>query len=128
MSKQFLLFLFTGGIAAVVNFGSRIAFSRWTNFTVAVVLAYVTGMITAFVLNKLFVFTESTRSVRTSALLFTIVNVFGAAQTLLVSLALAYYVLPWMGIGWHVDEIAHAVGVAVPVFTSYLGHKHWSFR
>jgi len=128
MSKQFVMFLLTGGFAAVVNFGSRILYSRWTNFTVAVVLAYVTGMVTAFVLNKLFVFTDSTQSVRRSALLFTIVNVFGAAQTLLVSLALAYYVLPRMGIGWHVDEIAHAVGVAVPVFTSYLGHKHWSFR
>jgi len=27
-----------------------------------------------------------------------------------------------------IPEIAHAVGVAVPVFTSYLGHKHWSFK
>ncbi|MGZ8096491.1 MAG: hypothetical protein ACXWUD_09650 [Methylosarcina sp.] len=25
-------------------------------------------------------------------------------------------------------EIAHAIGVAVPVFTSYIGHKRWSFR
>ena len=23
---------------------------------------------------------------------------------------------------------AHAVGIVVPVFTSYLGHKHWSFK
>ncbi len=25
-------------------------------------------------------------------------------------------------------EIAHAFGVVVPVFTSYIGHKHLSFR
>ncbi|TGT79823.1 GtrA family protein, partial [Mesorhizobium sp. M8A.F.Ca.ET.161.01.1.1] len=25
-------------------------------------------------------------------------------------------------------EIAHAVGVAVPVFSSYVGHKYLSFR
>jgi putative flippase GtrA len=41
---------------------------------------------------------------------------------------LAYYVLGWLGITRFVPEIAHAVGVAVPVFTSYLGHKRWSFK
>ena len=25
-------------------------------------------------------------------------------------------------------EIAHAVGIVVPVFTRYIGHKRWSFR
>jgi putative flippase GtrA len=25
-------------------------------------------------------------------------------------------------------EIAHAVGIVVPVFTSFIGHKYWSFR
>jgi hypothetical protein len=33
-----------------------------------------------------------------------------------------------MGVTAYVPEIAHGVGVAVPVFTSYLGHKHFSFR
>ena len=32
------------------------------------------------------------------------------------------------GITRFVPEIAHAVGVAVPAFTSYLGHKRWSFK
>ena len=27
-----------------------------------------------------------------------------------------------------VHEITHAVGVVVPVFSSYLGHKHLSFK
>jgi putative flippase GtrA len=33
-----------------------------------------------------------------------------------------------MAITWHARDIAHAVGVAVPVFTSYVGHKRWSFK
>lgn len=49
-------------------------------------------------------------------------------QTLAVSMGLALYVLPALGVTRHVAEIAHAVGVIVPVFTSYLGHKHLSFR
>jgi putative flippase GtrA len=27
-----------------------------------------------------------------------------------------------------VHEIAHAAGIAAPVFTSYIGHKRWSFQ
>jgi len=39
-----------------------------------------------------------------------------------------YYLLPIAGVTQWAPEIAHAVGVAVPVFTSYLGHKKFSFR
>ena len=41
---------------------------------------------------------------------------------------LAYYLLPAIGVRHYVQEIAHAIGIIIPVFTSYLGHKRWSFR
>lgn len=128
LSRQFLAFLFTGGIAAVVNFGSRILFSHWMSFSSAVILAYVFGMITAYVLAKLFVFKESQQSAHRSAAFFVLVNLIAVVQTWAVSLVLANYLLPAMGITKFVQEIAHAVGVAVPVFSSYIGHKRWSFR
>lgn len=37
-------------------------------------------------------------------------------------------VLPSTGVTRFSPEIAHAAGISFPVFTSYLGHKHWSFR
>lgn len=128
MSRQFLTFLFTGGTAAAVNFGSRIVYSHWLGFSTAVILAYITGMVTAFVLAKLFVFKESEQSVRRSAMFFVLVNIVAALQTWIISVGLAFYILPALGVQTFVDEIAHAIGVAVPVFTSYLGHKRWSFR
>ncbi len=127
-SRQFLLFLLTGGTAAAVNFGSRILFSVWLSFSTAVILAYLTGMVTAFVLARVFVFKQSSQSVQRSALFFVLVNVIAVVQTWAISMGLAYYGLPALGVTRWVTEIAHAVGVAVPVFTSYLGHKHWSFR
>jgi putative flippase GtrA len=127
-SRQFLLFLLTGGIAAIVNFGSRIVYSQWLNFSTAVILAYVTGMVTAFVLAKLFVFKQSTQALHHSAFYFALVNLVAVLQTWVISLGLAYYLLPALAITTFVEEIAHAVGVAVPVFTSYVGHKHWSFH
>jgi putative flippase GtrA len=128
MSRQFLMFLLTGGIAAVVNFGSRILYSTWLSFSSAIILAYITGMITAFVLAKLFVFKDSQLSVHRSAAFFVLVNLVAVLQTWGISMVLAYYLLPWLGVTLFAQEIAHTFGVAVPVFTSYLGHRHWSFR
>lgn len=127
-SRQFLSFLLTGGIAAAVNFTSRIAYNRWVDFPVAVVLAYITGMITAFVLAKLFVFSDSKQGLQRSAMFFCLVNAVAVFQTWAISMLLAYYVLPSLGVTQYVHELSHAVGVVVPVFTSYLGHKRWSFR
>ena len=128
MSRQFVIFLVTGGVAAAVNFGSRILYNQWVNFSVAVVMAYLTGMVTAFVLARYFVFTESNQSMQRSALWFVVVNIVAVMQTWVISMLLAYYVLPRMGLTQFIAEIAHAVGVVVPVFTSYLGHKRFSFK
>jgi putative flippase GtrA len=128
MSRQFIIFLVTGGFAAAVNFGSRIVYNQWVSFSVSVVLAYLTGMVTAFVLARYFVFTESSQSMQRSALWFVVVNIVAVIQTWVISMLLAYYLLPRMGFSRFIPEIAHAVGVVVPVFTSYLGHKRFSFK
>ncbi|KAF0862386.1 GtrA family protein [Pseudomonas sp. LD120] len=127
-SKQFLIFLLVGGFAAAVNFGSRFLYNYWVSFSTAVVLSYITGMTTAFLLSKLFVFKESTQRTHHSILYFILVNIAAILQTLLTTLFLAYYALPKLGITHFAKELSHAVGVIVPVFTSYLGHKRWSFR
>ncbi len=128
LSRQFILFLVTGGTAAFVNFGSRMFYNHWVSFSSAIVLAYVTGMVTAFVLAKCLVFKQSEQSVGRSAFLFTAVNVVAVLQTWLISMGLAMHALPAMGVQLWVPEIAHALGVVVPVFTSYWGHKNFSFR
>ncbi len=127
-SRQFLVFLLTGGMAAALNFGSRIVYSHWLSFSFAVILAYVTGMITAFVLARLFVFKESRQSVQRSAVFFILVNLVAILQTWGISMGLAFFALPALGVTLYAQEISHAVGVVVPVFTSYIGHKRWSFR
>jgi putative flippase GtrA len=128
LSRQFLVFLATSGTAALVNFCSRMAFSRWLDFSSAVILAYIMGMITAFILAKLFVFPQTRQKVHHSIGFFILVNIVALAQTWIVSMVLAYYALPALGVTEHVPEIAHAAGVVAPVFTSYLGHKRWSFK
>ena len=127
-SKQFALFIFTGGIAAAVNFGSRIVLNNHFGFSISIILAYILGMITAFILAKFLVFKTSSQSTLKSVFYFTLVNAAAILQTWAVSLGLAFYLLPYLGIEDYVKEIAHLVGVIVPVFTSFLGHKHFSFK
>lgn len=128
LSRQFIRFLVVGGVAAAANFGSRMFFSLWLGFTAAIVLAYIVGMITAFILSRAFVFRESATPVHHSVFFFVLVNLVAVLQTWAVTWLLVFHVLPALGITWHAMEIAHASGVVVPVFSSYVGHKHLSFR
>jgi putative flippase GtrA len=127
-SSQFLRFLFVGGFAAAINFCSRIVLSLWLGYAVAIVLAYLLGLVTAFLLNRRFVFTEAGNRLHHQMFWFVAVNAFALGQTLLVSLLFAHYVLPYFGISWHAQEIAHAAGIVTPIFSSYIGHKRLSFR
>ena len=128
ISKQFVIFLVTGGLAALVNFISRIWLSRFVDYPTAIVLAYIIGMITAFILAKLFVFKASQQSIQRSVLYFILVNLVAVLQTWIISVGLAYSVLPYLGLKLFVPEIAHAIGLTVPIVTSYIGHKRWSLK
>jgi putative flippase GtrA len=127
-ASSLLRFLLAGGVAALVNVLSRLLYSQAVSYTVAVVAAYVTGMATAYVLNRLLVFGPGDRGVPGEMLAFVMVNLLAVAQTLVISLGLAYYVLPALGVVQHAETLAHVVGVVVPVFTSFVGHKYWTFR
>jgi putative flippase GtrA len=128
LSKEFLGFLITGGIAATVNFLSRIYFNQFYSFSASVVFAYLLGMLTAFTLARVFVFNKSTQSIARSVVIFSLVNVLALTQTWFISMGLNYYVLPSLGVERFVPEISSAIGIIFPVFTSYLGHKYWSFK
>jgi putative flippase GtrA len=128
ISMRLLKFIAAGGIAAALNFGSRIVLGLWLSYTASIVLAYLIGMATAFILNRLFVFRTTTSALKKQLGWFALVNLAAVLQTLAISIVLARWILPAVGIEWHNETLAHAVGVAVPVVTSYIGHKYLTFR
>ena len=125
--KRFALFLFAGGTAALVNILSRSAFNWLMPYEVAIVVAYLCGMTTAYLLNKQFVFASSGRGVASEYTRFALVNLAAVAQVWIVSVGLARLVFPAISFIWHAETVAHVIGVTIPVFTSYMGHKHFSF-
>lgn len=124
---EFGRFLLTGGAAAGVNVAARWLLSHAMAYEAAVVLAYLTGMTTAYLLSRAFVFARSGRSVTEEAVRFALVNVIAMVQVWVVSVGLARLIFPAVGFTWHAEDIAHLIGVAIPAVTSYLGHRHFSF-
>jgi putative flippase GtrA len=126
-TNRFARFIVTGGIAAAVNLISRYFLSFSLDYRWAVIVAYLFGMTTAWVLARLFVFAQTGRSRGAEYGRFAIVNAVAAAQVWLVSVGLAEYIFPAISFTWRPEDVAHLIGVVIPVFTSYLGHKHFSF-
>ena len=126
--NEFLQFLLVGGLAAGVNFVSRIGFSELVSYRVAIVLAYLIGMLTAFILSKHYVFEKSGRHFKDELRDFTIVNIVAVIQVWLISVGLAEYFFPYIAFTFYPEEVAHLIGLGIPAITSYFGHKYFSFR
>jgi len=127
-NEMFVRFLIVGGTAALINFFSRIAYSQFVSFRIAVLIAFVTSMTFAFFLSKKYVFDKSEQTAGKQFYYFTLVNLFAAVQVWVVSVGLAEYILPAMQVELFREEIAHMTGIIIPVFTSFIGHKKLSFR
>ncbi len=125
---EVLRFVVAGGTAALANWGSRFAFSLYFSYEVAVVLAFLVGLTTGFVLMRAWVFERTTKPVARQATVYVLVNALALAQTLIISIALVRWLLPAIGWHWQAEAVAHAAGVVVPVFTSYILHKRATFR
>ena len=74
------------------------------------------------------VFNASQGPLAPQVIKFVGVNLLAVLQTLAISLLLARWVLPSVGIEDQAEALAHLVGVLVPVVSSYFGHKFLTFR
>ncbi|MDR1827675.1 MAG: GtrA family protein [Methylobacteriaceae bacterium] len=125
-SAQFLKFIGVGGTAAAVNFGARVVLNRWLSFDAAILTAYGVGMLTAFILNSIFVFPHATTGLTRQVLVFFGSNfaflpvVYGA--TLLFAAGLDRLGAPFA------HALAHGAALAVPMVASFLIYKFIGFK
>ncbi|MBD9449817.1 GtrA family protein [Rhizobium sp. RHZ01] len=125
--SPFLRFVISGGVAAAVNILARIGLSEITSYSIAIVIAYLFGMTTAYLLMKFFVFEDSGKSIANEYLRFGLVNVVALLQVWLVSMALVRWLFPAIDFNWYGETLAHIIGVSSPVATSYVAHKYFTF-
>lgn len=127
-ARKFGSFVLVGGLAAAVNWFSRILLSgQGVPFEVAIVIAYLLGMVTAYLLSRMFVFEKTGRSLTSEVWRFTLVNMVALVVVWVVSVSLESWLLPAIGWTWRSAEVAHGIGILCPVFTSYVGHNYFTF-
>lgn len=125
LSKEFIIFLFVGGFATFVNFLSRIILNLILEYNVSVILAAFIGLTTSYFLNKKVVF-KSNANVVSSFIKFTLINFLAIAEIYFVSVYLNIFLQNHEIL--YSELIAHCVGLCVPIITSYLGYKYFSFK
>src|ERR1700741_2019601 len=104
--RQQVRFLLAGAIAAAGNFGSRFLFNRWVSYELAVVLAFLVGLTLGFILMRGLVFHARDRPMGRQLGIFVVVNLLALLQTFVVSVSLAHWVLPAIGIVGRAGAIA----------------------
>ena len=90
--------------------------------------AYLVGMVIAYILQRVFVFGASSHHPVREFVYFTLVNMAAIIQVWLISVGLAEYFFPYIGLGFYPEEVAHGIGISIPAITSYYGHKYISFK
>ncbi len=126
--EQVPRFLLAGGIAAAVNVTTRLATTPLLGYGWSIVLAYLVGLTTAWLLFRRYVFGPSSGHPAAEYLRFGLVNVVALAQVLAVSVLLADYLFPYTGFTFHAQTVAHVIGVLSPIATSFFAHRAWTFR
>lgn len=127
LSRQFLQFVAIGAIAAGLNWGSGRLFSLAFGFSVSISLAYLVGMASAFVMNRIWVFPRANRPILHQAGYFVAVNLVSFPVVWSVAIVLGEYVLPALGMTRGNEGLAHAFALAAPMFLAFLFHKFLTF-
>jgi putative flippase GtrA len=125
---QFWRFLLAGGAAAAANYGSRFLFSLWVPYEPAIVLAFFVGLSVGFLLMRGFVFDARHGELVPQVIKYVAINFLALLQTLVVSIALARWLLPRIGLSAQAHSLGHLAGVLVPIVSSYFGHRLATFR
>ena len=75
-NSRFSRFLIAGGLAASANLSSRILFSQFFSFPVAVVLAFFVGLSTGYLLSRHLVFNPSSNPRHLEMGYYILINLF----------------------------------------------------
>jgi putative flippase GtrA len=128
MTPQFVRFLLAGCFAAAANYGSRFIFNIFFSYSTSIFFAYLVGMLVAFLLMRRHVFDAKNGQIKSQVIKFVAVNIFAVLQTLFISLLIVKWLSNEIGGVENTKAIAHFIGILVPVGTSYIGHKLFTFR
>jgi putative flippase GtrA len=127
LNGVFAKFLLAGGLAAAANFASRLALQPLTGFRTAVVLAYLVGFFTAFLLNRAFVFPKSGKPLRQEMGWFFVFNLIAFPVVVASAVLLRDHVFARFFPHELAETAAHGCAILVPVVFNFAAHRLVTF-
>lgn len=128
-TTQVFRFLIAGTFAAFVNWVARIALSVFLPFEASILLAYIIGMSTGYVLYARYVYVD--RQVRSdtwrSVGVFLIVNVLSAGLVLGLSIVFLSG-LSALFPTFVAEALAHGFAMVIGAVANYIAHSRITFR
>ena len=126
--ERYMRFLLAGGSSALLNSATRWVLNLFMSFELAVALAYLVGMASAYTFMRLFAFEGRGTPVPGQSARFVLVNIGSFLQVWTLSVLLLRVVFPAVEFAWQADTVAHVLALGSLAMTSYLAHKHFTFR
>ncbi len=134
VSREFIRFLISGGLSAVVNFGVglaiRTAFATSTP-AISVFVGFVAGTVASFFLNKHYTFRANADPVSLQAIKFTLAALLGIA----IATGVAQLVFYAGGRLTHgsvsertLGSLAHIASIGFATFVNFLSMKFYALR
>lgn len=125
---QFLAFVAAAAVSLPATIATRILLSRFVPFELAVIVAHIAGMITAYAGMRTFVFEASGRPPTLEFVRFGLVNMVSLTQTWLVSVVFLRGVFPALGVNTYPELFSHLIGLGSTAITSFVLHSRFSFK
>jgi putative flippase GtrA len=127
LTGEFGKFLLAGGTAAAANFASRFAFEPFLPYAGAVAAAYGVGVVTAFTLNRIFVFPASGKPLHHEISWFFLFNLIAFPVVIGASAGLSW--IFGLAVAKSLAQAAaHAIGIMLPAVANFAAHKFITFK
>jgi putative flippase GtrA len=118
---RFVRYLLANGMTVLVSAIIRNGLSYVAPYLVTVVAAYCLSIVFGYhFLRLLSVFPETGRSMFSDIMRIWPVTVFSLLALTAISSLFRLYILPSIGLTWHVDDVAYLIGLASTPLPNYL--------
>lgn len=130
-SSELAKFLIVGALSAIVNFYGRMLFRFFLPFTVSVLIGYLMGTISSFLLNKNFTFKAFDENPYIQFAKFLAVTpssiLLGVFVASFIVRILLYQTLINVHVNW-IESLGHLMAIGVTTIYNYLAIKFFCFR
>ncbi len=125
-TKQFIKFFAVGLTAAIIHWISRIIINLYFSFNLSVLLAYFFGILSAYILNRIYVFPNSNKPMYEQIYKFLIINLSFLPIVWFCSIFI-YSLLLKISISFYPEAIAHGIAVSLPMLITFILYKFLAF-